>query len=201
MALSSSDVRCVDKSSDNQKPSSDKSASPSLFPIFLYMSSGTLEINADAIVSRNSGVVKRTIPILHRYSSVGIGVASGTGVRITTDAVNTEASIGETGFVYDSIGRLQNNTSDTLVCLVAYNIIWNNVSSGVRLSWIQVGESPTRYAMRGQASTSFQPCQGGSAIVRVPPGSYITVWVYQNTGLGLTCVAQDGMPWISITLI
>lgn len=165
-------------------------------------STGTLELNADAIVSRNNGgTVKRTIPILHRYSSVGVNIASGTGVRITTDTVNTDASIGETGFVYDAVGRLRNTTSETLVCLVAYNIIYNNVASGVRLSWIQVGESPTRYAMRGQSGTAFQPCQGGSAIVRVPPDSYITIWVFQNTGLAITALAQDGMPWVSITLI
>lgn len=164
-------------------------------------SSGSLEINADAIVSRSGGFVKRPIPILHRYSSVAISFPNTTAIRITTDTVNTDASVGDTGFVYEAPGRLRNTTTETVVCLVSYSVIFTASPTQARLAWIQVGEAAQRYGFESQTGTAFEPGISNSAIVRVPPDSYITVWCYQQSGLALQVLAMHGTPSISICLI
>lgn len=159
----------------------------------------TSEISASTI--NVTGNIKRTIPILHRYSSVSINIPSGAGTRITTDSVLASQSIDNTGFVYESPGILRNVSGNTLVCLISYAIAFNSVSSAFRMSWIQLDAGNERFAMECQGSTTDTPTMSNCCILRVPHNSYITLWCYQNTGFSLTAIAQFGMPYINICII
>jgi hypothetical protein len=162
---------------------------------------GSLEINADAIVSRSGGFVKRPIPILHRFNSTAISFPNTTGVRIPFDSVLAEASVGETGFVYEVGGRFYNRTSETLVCLVSYSVMYTATPTASRLAWISMNDGPQRYALEGQGGTNFEPGISGSCILRVAPDNFLSVFCFQNSGLALQILTTHGSPWLSICLI
>jgi hypothetical protein len=155
------------------------------------------EITADSVSVTS---VKRTIPILHRYSTQTIFINSGGGALITSNTTSAAFSLGTTGFVYQN-GLYRNLSGQTLVCLVSYAVLWNNVSASGRMSWIQMDDSSNRYAMSCYASVNTEPCSTGSAIIVVPHNSYLRLWVYQNTGFQLSAVAQYGMPYLQIVII
>lgn len=156
------------------------------------------EITADNI--KVTGIARRTIPILQRYSSTNIAIPSNVNVLITSDTVNTTQSLGETGFTYQN-GLYRNTSGETLVCLVSYGVMWNSVASAGRMSWIQLDESPIRYAMTCFQSTNRDPCSSASTIIVVPNNSYLRLWVFQVTSFELSAVANYGMPFFQICMI
>ena len=148
-----------------------------------------------------SGTARRSIPVLTRYSTVNIAIASGGGVRITSNAVNTAQSIGTTGFAYESPGIYRNTTSTTLVCLISYCVLFNSVQTGVRMTWLQLDNGSERYAMECQSGTTAEPSINGSAIMIVPANSFVTLWTFQQSGFELSTIAQYGTPYLSICII
>lgn len=156
------------------------------------------EISVDSL--KLNGIIRRTIPIIQRYSSTNIAVPSAVNVLITSDTVNTSHSLGTTGFTYQN-GLYRNTSGETLVCLVSYAILWNSVASSGRMSWIQMDETSTRYAMTCFQSTNRDPCSTASTIIVVPNNSYLRLWVFQTTGFELSCPATYGTPFLQICLI
>lgn len=155
------------------------------------------EITVDSIKVTS---VRRSIPILHRFSSTTINVASGAAVLITSDTTSASQSAGNTGFTYSN-GLYRNTSGDSLVCLVSYAVLWNSVASGGRMAWVQLDEGTARYAMSCHGSTSNEPCTTGSAIIVVPNNSYLRLWVFQNSGFVYTAVANYSIPYLQIVII
>jgi hypothetical protein len=156
------------------------------------------EITADSITC--SGMTRRTIPILQRYSSSNITVASGGGVLVTSDMISPSQSIGTTGFIYQN-GLYRNLSGQTLVCHVSYALLWSNNFDGARMSWLQLDNLSERYAMHCIQSVSVEPCQTGSVVIIIPHNSYLRLWCFQQTGSNKTLVALYGMPYLKITII
>ena len=157
------------------------------------------EITASTI--NITGTAKRSIPILTRYSTTSINIASGGGVRITSNAVNTSQSISTTGFSYEASGIYRNTTSETLVVLVSYSVLFTSVSAGVRMTWVSLDTGTQRYAMECQSGTTAEPSVNGCGIIIVPPNSYLTLWTFQNSGFEIQAVATYGLPYFQITII
>jgi hypothetical protein len=156
------------------------------------------EIKADSITC--TGQTRRTIPILHRYSTASINVPHAAGTLVTSNSVLASQNVSTTGFEYQN-GLYRNTSGKTLVCLVSYAVLWTSISAGGRLSWIQLDNETTRYAMSSFASTTSEPCGTGSEIIIVPHNSYLRLWVFQDSGFTLNLVGLYGMPYLKITII
>lgn len=147
-----------------------------------------------------TGITRRSIPILHRFSSATITVPSGGGTLVTTDTVNNNQSRGNTGFTYSN-GRYTNNSGTELVVLVSYGLIWSNDFNGSRMSWVQLDNNFQRYAMCNFQSVALEPSISASAVIVVPNNSFLRLWVFQQSGSNRTLLTTYDMPYFNICVI
>lgn len=155
------------------------------------------EITATSLVI--SGTAKRSIPILHRFASTTVSFPSGAGTLVLTDSV-LASQTRDGGFTYSN-GLYTNTSGVDLVVLVSYGILWNNDSTGRNLAWIQLDNLPQRYAMTNIQSSTLEPTSTGMAVIVVPAGSFLRLWVFQNTVVSRGIVALYGMPYFNICVI
>lgn len=157
-----------------------------------------LELTCDSLAL--TGVARRQIPMLYRYSSVNLSIPHAAATRITTDTVLSSQSVGSTGFVWESPSRLRNTSGRTLLVRVSYSLVWVSVIA-TRTVWVQVDDTAERVAMTTTRDATSDPSQSGSAIISVPHNSTLTLWAYQNSGFSLPLVAKYGLPCVQLTII
>ena len=156
------------------------------------------EITADSVTV--TGITRRQIPILHRYSSVSVPIPSGAGTRVTSNTTDTAQSIGSTGFVYQAPAIYRNTSGRTLICYVSYSVIWQPISAN-RLMWIQLDNLPNRYAMTCLNNGTLEPAQSASAVIIVPHNSFLTLLAFHNSGLIINLLTNYNKPYLNITII
>lgn len=161
-------------------------------------------LSTDAV--QCTGIMRRTIPHLHRYNSSNINVGQNTQVRIP---FNTLAeSLGTSGIDWDSSNnQFVNSSGLSILVMATYNLRWTDGTSqsGSHSAWFRVqkanGDPTLTYAKTSIVRCTVEPCSTGTCIILLSPNDRISLETYQTQSVELISVAASRMPGVSLTII
>lgn len=135
-----------------------------------------------------------------RRQSTAQTVASLTDTRVAFDTGDSFLGFnsGDVGFTYDgttNIGRFTNTSGRRSLVTVAYQILWQTDTHGIRFAWIRInGITGNRVGYVGLSASGNTDVTviNGAANFALDNGQYFEVWCYHSSNTSLTIGGSAG---------